>query len=169
VLRQFCQILPVTDHGTKWLVAAIACGLNCYPLASFPKGAKEVGWQYSTGGPCGTAVLAEDLDGDGTPEILFARQDGFINVFRLADGSEVGRIDVGEPIIGMAALAGRDGKPCIAVGTKFSVCLYGTDLKKVGGAMLPASVAAFAGPGGKDKNRLYVVDVAGNVTVLSLK
>jgi hypothetical protein len=108
------------------------------------------------------------------PEVLFARQDGFINVFRLADGFEIGRITVGEPIIGMTMLMGKDGKPRLAVGTKFSVYLFGTDpsgagLKKIGGLTLSAQAVAFAGPGGKQKDSVYVVDAAGKVTVLTLK
>ena len=62
-------------------------------------------------------MLAADFNGDGTPEIFFARQDGFVNVFKLADGSDLGRLNIGEPIIGMAALTGKDGKPRLAVGT----------------------------------------------------
>jgi hypothetical protein len=167
VLRQFCHILPVDLHGAKWLVGAVASGLNCYPLASFAKGAKEEGWQYNTGGPCGTAVLAQDIDGDGAPEILLARQDGFVNVFKLADGSPVGRLNVGEPIIGMTVLTGKHGKRRIVVGTKFGVHVFGTDLKLIGRQALPA--VAFAGPGGKARDRVYVVDGAGQVTVLTLR
>ena len=32
------------------------------------------------------AALAEDIDGDGVPEVFLARIDGFVNVLRLADG-----------------------------------------------------------------------------------
>jgi hypothetical protein len=172
VLRQFCQILPVEAKGSRYLVGAVASGLNCYPVASFAKGAKEEGWQYNTGGPAATAVLAADFKGDGIPEIFFARQDGFVNIFKLADGSEAGRLSIGEPIIGMAKLTGKDGKPCLALGTKFGVYLFASDgagLKKTGGMALPTQAVAFAGPGGKNKDRLYVVDAAGSVTVLSLK
>ena len=64
------------------------------------------GWRYNTGGPCASAVAAQDIDGDSVPEVLFARQDGFINVFRLDDGFNLARISVGEPIIGMTMLTG---------------------------------------------------------------
>ena len=114
-------------------------------------------------------MVAQDIDGDGVPEVLFARQDGFINVFRLGDGFNLSRINVGEPIIGMTVLTGRDGKPRIVVGTRFGVQVFGTDLKKIGGISLPAQLAAFAGPGGRDKDRVYVVGSDGSVSVLVLK
>ena len=116
-----------------------------------------------------SAVAAQDIDGDGVPEVLFARQDGFINVFRLGDGFKLARISVGEPIIGMTVLTGRDGKPCIVVSTRFGLQVFGTDLQKIGGVSLPAQAAAFAGPGGKDKDRVYVVGPDGSVSVLALK
>jgi len=169
VLRQFCKILVVDARGEKWLVGGVASGLNVYPLRTFAKDAKEEGWRYNTGGPCATAVAAQDVDGDGLPEVLFARQDGFINVFRLGDGFQLERISVGEPIIGMTVLAGRDGKPRIVVGTRFGVQVFGSDLKKIGGVSLPAQAAAFAGPGGKDKDRVYIVGPDGSVSVLVLK
>ena len=98
-----------------------------------------------------------------------ARLDGFVNVLKLADGSEAGCLNAGEPILGLAMLKGKDGKSCLAVGTKFGVTLFGGDLKKIGRHRLSAPAAGFAGPGGKDKNCVYVVDVAGNVTVLTVK
>jgi len=64
-------------------------------------------------------------------------------------------------------LKGKDGKPRIAVGTKFSIQLFGADLKLIGRQAIPA--VAFAGPGGKDRDRVYVVDGAGKVTVLILR
>ena len=41
--------------------------------------------------------------------------------------------------------------------------------KEIGSHKLSTPAAGFAGPGGKDKNSVYVVDVAGNVTVLTIK
>ncbi len=175
VLRQFCKLLLVDAHGTKWLVGAVASGLNCYPIEAFVKDSKDTrGWQYNTGSPCGTAVLAEDVYGNGAPEVLLARQDGFINTFRLADGTITGRIEVGEPIIGMAMLKGKDGKAYLAVGTKFSVQLFAPDaadkgFKLVGKNTLASPAASFAGPGGANKDRVFVVDSGGNVTVFVVK
>jgi hypothetical protein len=45
----------------------------------------------------------------------------------------------------------------------------GAGLNKVGGLTLPTPAVAFVGPGGKNKDRVYVVDAAGNVTVLTVK
>jgi hypothetical protein len=168
-LKQFCKILVVDASGEKWLVGGVASGLNVYPLRTFAKDAKEDGWRYNTGGPCAAALAAQDIDGDGVPEVLFARQDGFVNVFRLRDGFQLARISVGQPIIGMTVLRGRDGKPRIVVGTTFGVQVFGKDLKKIGGLSLPAQAAAFAGPGGKDRDRVYVVGTDGSVNVLVLK
>ena len=71
-------------------------------------------------------------------------------------------------------LKGKDGKPRLAVGTKFSVQLFATDpagtgMKEIGGKVLSVPAAAFAGPGGKDRDRVFVIDAAGNVTILSLE
>jgi len=40
---------------------------------------------------------------------------------------------------------------------------------RLAGYALPAQAAAFAGPGGKDKDRVYVVGPDGSVSVLVLK
>ena len=84
----------------------------------------------------------------------------------LADGKPVGLLNTGEPILGMAMLKGKDG-PCLAVGTKFAVYLFGADMKLIGRQALES--VAFAGPGGKGRDRVYVVDEAGRVTVLVMK
>jgi hypothetical protein len=55
------------------------------------------------------------------------------------------------------------------VGTRFGVQVFGTDLKKIGDVSLLAQAAAFAGPGGKDKDRVYVIGPDGSVSVLVLK
>jgi hypothetical protein len=121
------------------------------------------------------SALVEDVNGDGVPEVLLGRTDGFVNVFKLSDGSLTGLVSTGQPIVGMAVLKGKDGKPCLAVGTKFGVHLFapsgvrrdGSDYKKIGSQDMP--VAAFAGPGGKNKDRVYVVGPDGNVTILVVK
>ncbi len=69
----------------------------------------------------------------------------------------------------MALLRGKDGKPRLAVGTKFAVNLFDHDLKELGRFVLPTVAAAFAGPGGPQEDRVYVVDTGGKVTVLVLK
>ena len=113
------------------------------------------------------AALTQDIDGDGVPEVFMARLDGFVNVLKLADGSSLGTLSTGEPILGMAVLKGRDGKPRLAVGTKFAVHLFGPDLKPLGKQAI--SSIGFAGPGGKERDRVYVVDAAGKVTVLVME
>ncbi len=75
-------------------------------------------------------------------------------------------LNTGEPILGLAMLQGKDGKRRLAVGTKQAVHLFGDDLKEIGRHVLPTVAAAFAGPGGTHKDRAYVVDTAGKVTVL---
>ena len=81
------------------------------------------------------AALAEDIDGDGVPEVFLARIDGFVNVLRLADEAPPGLLNVGEPILGMAVLASKKdasaensavrSAPRLAVGTRFGVRLFG--------------------------------------------
>ena len=66
----------------------------------------------------------------------------------------------------MAMLKGKNGKPCLSVGTRFAVYLFGPDLKLIGRQAI--SSVAFAGPGGKERDRVYVVDAAGAVTVLAI-
>ena len=114
------------------------------------------------------AALTADVAGSGTPQVFMGRLDGFVNVLKLADGGELALINVGEPIVGMAAVKGKGGKTLLAVGTKFGVHLFGADFKLIGSHKLAAPAAGFAGPGGKDKDRVYVVDAAGNVIVLTI-
>jgi hypothetical protein len=170
----FALVRPIDIPGFKGVVTAILSGINYFPMTAFAPGAKERGWSFETSGVPAVAALVEDINGDGVPEIFLARKDGFVNILKLADGSSLGLLNLGEPILGMTMLKGKDGKGRLAVGTKFSVRLFaadpaGTGMKEVGRDVLPVPAAAFAGPGGKDKDRVFVVDTAGNVTVLSLK
>jgi hypothetical protein len=173
--RSFGWVQAVNAGAFKGLLAANEGGLNYFPVEAFTPNSKNKGWGFNTGGVPVKAVLAQDINGDGVPEVFLARQDGFVNVFKLADGSSLGLLNTGEPILGLAVLKGKDGRPRLAVGTKMGVHLFaptgvrrdGSDLKLIGSQPMP--VAAFAGPGGKDKDRVYVVDAAGNVTVLTLK
>jgi len=112
-------------------------------------------------------VLAEDINGDGVPEVFLARLDGFVNVFNLTDGKTLGLLNTAEPILGMCMLRNKEGKPCLAVGTRFAVHLFGADLKPIGRQTMPT--AAFAGPGGKERDRAYVVDPAGKVMILTVR
>jgi hypothetical protein len=169
LVRGFGWVQAVNTAQHKGVLAANGGSVNWFPLATLLSGNPAGGWGFDTCGVAVTAALAGDIDSDGVPEVFLARQDGFVNVFKLADGARLGLLNTGEPILGMAMLKGKGGKPCLAVGTKFGVHLFGADLKEIGSHQLTVPAAGFAGPGGKDKDRVYVVDVAGNVTVLVLK
>jgi hypothetical protein len=156
------------DHPrAKGFYAAIETGLAWFPQAAFVAGGKAEGWKYETGGVPIVAALAEDLNGDGEPEVLLARLDGFINVFRITDGASLAVLNGGGRTTGMAMLKDKGGKPCLAVGTRTGVLLFGSDYRLTGRQTMP--VTALAGPGGKDRDRVYAVDTAGKVTVLRLK
>jgi hypothetical protein len=80
----------------------------------------------------------------------------------------------GEPMLGMAMLKTAGGQPRLAVGTRFGVHLFacettgGTSVfKKVGSNALP--LASFAGPGGKNRDRVFAIGPDGSVTVLTLR
>jgi hypothetical protein len=165
-------VQQVDIAGAKGFLAAYQGGINYYPISAFEPKSKEQGWEFSSGGVPAVAALMADLQGDplvGRPAVFMARLDGFVNVLKLADGSVQGLLNVGEPILGLAILKGKGGKACLAVGTKFGVHLFDGDLKPIGSHKFSTPAAGFAGPGGKDKDRVYVVDVAGNVTVLTAK
>lgn len=193
----FGFVKPVDVPGFKGVVTAIPSGINYFPIAAFLKDSKEKGWSFTTSGAPAVAALMEDVNGDGVPEIFLTRKDGFVNILKLADGSSLGLLNLGEPILGMAVLKGKDGKPRLAVGTQFSVRVFAVDptgtgfnrvsptatsrpggpesgfstnaFKDVGRNVVSVRSAAFAGPGGKDKDRVFVVDSAGRLTVFALK
>jgi len=73
-------------------------------------------------------------------------------------------LKTGEPILALAVVRDRGDRPCLAVGTKLAVHLFGPDLKLGRRHALPA--IAFAGPGGHKRDRVYVVDAAGKVKVI---
>ncbi len=158
----------------KGFLTAYQGGVNFYPLDVFlnnphgpsPADANTTAWEFGTSGVPAVAALLEDLDGDGAPELYLARLDGFINVLNLADGKERAKLSTGEPILGLCALRGRDGKLRLAVGTKFSVQLFGPDLRPAG--RHPILSVAFAGPGGPNRDRAFAIGGDGRVTVLTL-
>jgi hypothetical protein len=174
---ELAWVQQVDLPGSKGFLAAAHNGVNFYPLATLQPNNRERGWEFSSGGVPAVAALLADVKGDGVPQVFMARLDGFVNVLKVADGSAEGVLNAGEPILGLAVLKGKDGKNCLAVGTKFGVHLFapvgirrdGGDYKEIGSHRLSVPAAGFAGPGGKDKNSVYVVDVAGNVTILTIK
>jgi len=167
LMRGFGWVKPVDTPQCKGVLVANEGGLNWYPVSSLLPASKEQGWGFNAGGVPIMAALAEDVNGDGLPEVFLARQDGFVNVFKLTDGSSFALLNTGEPILGMAMLTNKRGKPYLAVGTKFAVHLFGPDLKPVG--KKAAYSVAFAGPGGNKRNRVYVVDAGGRVTILAIR
>jgi hypothetical protein len=160
----FCWVQQV--DAAEGLLTAVQHSLDWHPIAAFAPGGEKLGWGFNTGGIPVTGALAADVTGDGVPEALLARADGFVNVFRLADGALLGLLRTGEPILGLCLLKGRDGQPLIAVGTKFGAHLFAADFRPLG--RQPLSIAAFAGPTGPARDRAYVVQPNGDVTVLSL-
>jgi len=166
--RNFGWVEPVQAGSLKGVLTANQGSLAWFPVtALLPNGSTNGCWDFKTGGVPVTAALAADMAGDGIPEVFLGRQDGFVNVFNLADGKEQALLNTGEPILDMAMLKDKTGRLCLAVGTKFGVHLFGPDLELIGHQAL--SAVAFAGPAGKNLDRAYVVDTAGNVTVLVLR
>ena len=151
----------------KGFCAAIETGLVWFPQASLLPNSQATPWSYETGGVPIVAALAEDLSGDGEPEVLLARLDGFINVFRIADGHMLAVLNVRDQTTGMALLRDQPGKPCLAVGTRTGVLLFGSNYQLLGRASLP--VTALTGPGGVQGDCVYTIDAAGQVTVLQLE
>jgi len=152
--------------GFKGLLAANQGGIRWYPIAAFLPGSKVEGWGFQTAGAPMTAALAEDFNGDGVPEVVLAREDGFVNVISLAEGKMITLLNAKGPVLGLAALHGRAGRSALVVGTKLGVQAYGSDFQPLGGRALP--VAAFAGPGGKSGDRVFVVEPSGAARVLVL-
>jgi hypothetical protein len=162
---KFRGVLAANEGGTDWYPVEAFQGAGMNPFQAKP--GWHPGWGFDTGGTPVTAVLAEDIDGDGVPDVFLARKDGFVNVLKLADGSSKALLNTGQPVLGLCMLRGKDGKPRLAVATQFGVSLFGQDLKLIGRRAIP--VSAFVGPAGKNKDSAYVIDSAGNVTVLTLQ
>ena len=99
--------------GSRGFLAAAQNGINYYPIASFEPNSKVQGWEFSSGGVPAVAALMADVNGDGVPVAFLARLDGFVNVLKVADGSPLGLLNAGEPVLGLAMLKGKDGKPAL--------------------------------------------------------
>jgi hypothetical protein len=164
--RSFGWVRPVSVGALKGLVVANEGGVNWFPVEAFRQGSPVTGWGFDTGGVPVKAALAEDVDGDGVPEVFLGRQDGFVNVFRLAQGTVSGLLNTGEPILGLAVVRSATGGPCLAVGTRDGVHRFGPALEPLGRQALTA--AAFAGPGGRG-DRVFAVGPDGAVQVLTVR
>jgi hypothetical protein len=166
LMHAFGWVQPVDIPGHQGLLAANETSVNWCPIEYLASDAETGGWGFTTGGVPIVAALAEDVTGDGVPEVFAARQDGFINVLSLSDGAELGLLNTGKPVLGLAMLRAA-GEPCLAVGTKLGVHLFGADLSPLG--RTPVSCVAFAGPGGEKEDSVYTVNAAGEVTILTLR
>jgi hypothetical protein len=165
-MHAFGWVQPVNVPGFQGLLAANETSVNWCPIEYLASTAETGGWGFTTGGVPIVAALAEDVTGDGVPEVFAARQDGFVNVLSLSDGAELGLLNTGEPILGMAMLriAGERG---LAVGTKFGVHLFRADLSPLARTHVPG--VAFTGPAGEKKNSVYTVNAAGEVSITTLR
>jgi hypothetical protein len=151
--------------GYQGLLAANESGVNWCPIDYLTSDAETGGWGFDTGGVPIVAALAEDLTGDGLPEVCLAREDGFVNVLSLATGAPLALLNTGEPILGMGVLGAEAGPSPrrLVVGTRFAVHVYGADFVLVSRTAAPA--IGFAGPGGPPRDRVYVVHGDGSVGV----
>jgi hypothetical protein len=150
--------------GYQGLLAANESGVNWCPIDYLTSDAETGGWGFDTGGVPIVAALAEDLNDDGLPEVCLAREDGFVNVLSLATGTPLALLNTGEPILGMAVLGDGPSSRRLAVGTRFAVHVYGADFARVSRTAAPA--IGFAGPGGPQRDRVYVVHGDGTVEAL---
>jgi hypothetical protein len=165
LMHAFGWVQPVAIPGHQGLLAANETSVNWCPIEYLASDAETGGWGFTTGGVPIVAALAEDVTGDGLPEVFAARQDGFINVLSLSDGAQLGLLNTGEQVLGMAMLRAA-GERRLAVGTKFGVHVFGADLSPL--ARTQGSCVAFAGPGGEKKDSVYTVNAAGEVRIMTL-
>jgi hypothetical protein len=108
------------------------------------------------------------------PEICLAREDGFVNILSLATGAPLAAgsrqsvLNTGEPILGLAVLGAETGSGPrrLVVGTRFAVHVYGPDFARISRTDAPA--IGFAGPAGKDRDRVFIVQPDGRIAVLAL-
>jgi hypothetical protein len=173
----FTWIRQAAFAGHKGLLAANGGGLDYFPIEALALGGNKGQpdkimepvkgqWHFLSGGVPLVAATIEDSVPEDQVRIFVAREDGFVNVFDL-DGKTIGLINTGEPILGMCLLGEKGAARRLAVVTKFGVHVFGGDLKKLG--RCPQASKSFAGPGGKNKDRVYCVDDAGKVTVVVIK
>jgi len=166
LMRGFGWVQAVDEPGHQGVLAANNGGLNYWPVEALATNREDAGWGFDNGGVQNVTALMDKSGPSGQPRVFVARLDGFVNVFDL-DGKQLGLLNAEGPIVGMAMLKNREGQACLAVGTKFGIRLFGPDLKLIGHQILPA--VAFAGPGGRDHDRVYAVDAAGVVTIRALR
>ena len=117
----FVRAHAVADAKQKGFLA-----LNPTSVEWVPAEPAGPGWGEFSEIPI-TASLVKDVDGDGNSELLIGYKDGFVRVYRLADGQIVGKICAGAPVTGLAALG-----PNIAVATRAGLRLFDPAFKELG-------------------------------------
>jgi hypothetical protein len=113
----------VRDARGKWLgiVAVNPGGVDYFAAPSVtPR------WSHFSHAPSSCFVL-HDLTGDGVPEILIGREDGFLTAYAATDGRVVRKAYLGREIRALAA-AGRQ----IAVGTNEGLALLDDQFRVIG-------------------------------------
>jgi len=168
LMHSFGWAQQVDLPGYQGLLAANEGGVNWCPMAYLTSDSETGGWGFNTGGVPIVAALAEDLNSDGLPEVCLAREDGFVNILSLATGAPLALLNTGEPILGMAVLGVKSGSSPrrLAIGTRFAVHVCGPDFARI--SRTPAPAIGFAGPGGRDRDRVFIVQCGGRIAVLVL-
>jgi hypothetical protein len=171
----------VKRDGLLGVAAAHEGGMNYCPLYTFqtptgkplapppadPAGARDKPWELSTGAVPAVAAMLEDADPKAPIKAFLAKEDGFVNVVDVGTGKELAALNARGPVLGMALL-GEPGTPRrLVVGSKFGLSVFDAQLHKTASLTIPS--VAFAGPAGKSKDKVYVIDDAGKVTVVTIK
>jgi hypothetical protein len=113
----------VRDASGNWLgIVAINPGGADY----FAAPRITPGWSHFSHAPSSCFAL-HDLTGDGVPEILIGREDGFLTAYAAADGRVVRKAYLGREIRALAA-AGRQ----IAAGTNEGLALLDEQFRVIG-------------------------------------
>ena len=108
-------------HCWMGVVALNPGGINYYSAPDF----KPV-WAHFTHAPIACHCLY-DMDGDGTPDLLVGREDGYVIQYSIADGSVMKRAFVGGEVRAIAAAGGS-----VAVGTSNGLMLLDRQLRRAG-------------------------------------
>ena len=131
----FLGAAAVSEGKTKGFVGVNPASVEWIP-ADLGKG-----WGEFSEVPI-TAYLLKDIDGDGNVELLLGYQDGFVRVYRLADGAILNKVCAGSKVVGLAALGTN-----VVVAASGGVRMYDGSLKEQGALNIKAvSAVTLAGP-----------------------
>jgi hypothetical protein len=171
----------VNRDGLRGVIAAHEGGMNYYPIYTFqtsagkplapppadPASGRDKPWEFSTGAVPAVAAMLEDADLKAPVKAFLAKEDGFVSVIDVATGKQLAALNARGPVLGMALL-GEPGTPRpLVVGSKFGLSVFDSQFHKTASLTIPS--VAFAGPAGKAKDKVYVIDAAGKVTVVTIK